>query len=221
MGRSFLSNCMFPIHKRHGAYYPHWTQENGIYFVTYRLAGSVASVVFDDLELRRKDIIRTAAYMGRSLSSHEEQELESLYFKMMTLLSCDRGAKFLKNPVVANVVADAFRYFDGERYTLFAWVVMSNHVHVILQPHEEWQLPQIIHSWKSFTARKANKILGRTGAFWQTEYYDHLIRHENDLYRCIAYTWENPEKAGLRAYKWRWKRSRVECPFVSSRAECL
>jgi REP element-mobilizing transposase RayT len=75
-------------------------------------------------------------------------------------------------------VADALRHFDGERYRLVAWCVMPNHVHAVVQPAAGHVLEEIVHSWKSFTAHQANKLLGRTGPFWMAEAYDHLVRDE-------------------------------------------
>jgi len=62
------------------------------------------------------------------------------------------------------------------KYDLHAYVVMSNHVHLLITPHEP--LSKITHSLKRFTARKANELLGLTGQpFWQDESYDHLVRN--------------------------------------------
>jgi hypothetical protein len=57
---------------------------------------------------------------------------------------------------------------------------------------------------KSFTANRANRILGRSGAFWQREYYDHLVRDQSELERAIRYVAANPEKANLKDWKWVW-----------------
>jgi REP element-mobilizing transposase RayT len=92
--------------------------------------------------------------------------------------------------------------FACDRYRLFAWCVMPNHVHAIMQPHREWTLASILHSWKSFTAIKANRLLKRTGPFWQEEYYDHIVRRGEDFTRIIRYVLENPAKAGLRNWPW-------------------
>jgi len=79
---------------------------------------------------------------------------------------------------------------------------MSNHVHAILKPHEGIELPDILHSWKSYTATKANEMLGRSGAFWQSEYYDHLIRDEEDFIHQVNYVLSNPDKAELEGWPW-------------------
>ena len=92
-----------------------------------------------------------------------------------------------------------------ERYRLLAWCIMPNHLHVVLQPTGIKTLFEILDSWKHFTAREANKILGRKGSFWQSESFDHLIRNRESLEKWINYTWQNPEVAGLKNWKWRWR----------------
>jgi REP element-mobilizing transposase RayT len=91
------------------------------------------------------------------------------------------GACWLKDDVVARLVEDAFLKFDGIRYRLHAWTIMPNHVHALFTMLPGATLGEIVGSWKRFTAREANKHLGRTGAFWQTEYWDRFIRSEAHL----------------------------------------
>jgi REP element-mobilizing transposase RayT len=88
-----------------------------------------------------------------------------------------------------------------------AWVVMPNHVHVVIWPKPPNTLSGILHSWKSFTAHEINKLLPEKAVpFWQRESYDHLIRDEDELGRCCQYTLMNPVNAGLCAegHLWRW-----------------
>ncbi|MDE3136692.1 MAG: transposase [Acidobacteriota bacterium] len=106
----------------------------------------------------------------------------------------------MRDSRIARVVADAIRYYQGKRYELFAWCVMPNHVHVVFSPREEHRLQSILHSWKSYSAQAANRILGRNGPFWQREYFDHLIRSEASLWKIIRYVSENPRKAGLKVW---------------------
>jgi type I restriction enzyme R subunit len=79
---------------------------------------------------------------------------------------------------------------------------MPNHVHVVVMPLPGHELPEIAHSWKSFTANEANKLLGRTGQFWQPEPYDHLIRDDEDLEHSIEYALNNPRVAELEDWRW-------------------
>src|SRR4030067_3107786 len=99
---------------------------------------------------------------------------------------------------------------------------MPNHVHVIVEVARDKVastsrsgitpkktdrdgLSTIIHSWKSFTAHEANKRLNRKGDFWQHDAYNHIIRSEKEYRFQLNYVWENPDKAGLDRWQWRWK----------------
>ena len=79
---------------------------------------------------------------------------------------------------------------------------MPNHVHVLFRLLADCKLAEVLHTWKSYSAKNANRLLRRTGKFWQHEYYDHLVRSEEEFYRTVTYVLDNPNKAGLR--NWRW-----------------
>ena len=84
---------------------------------------------------------------------------------------------------------------------------MPNHVHAVLWPMTNHTVSQITQSWKRFTAREANKLLGRTGQpFWQPESFDHWIRNDEEHARCCSYVVDNPVKAKLcgTPEDWRW-----------------
>ena len=137
--------------------------------------------------------------------------LSSIQCEWRGTLDRGLGECWLKDPRVARLVVTALRYFDKKRYNLDAWCVMPNHVHVVVRPIAPsdsalYLLGSIVHSWKSYTAKQANKILRRSGEFWQREYYDHLIRDEEEFWHFIEYTLENPVKAGLcrRWEEWPW-----------------
>ena len=90
-------------------------------------------------------------------------------------------------------------------YELRAWVLMANHVHILIYPKAN--LLRITKSIKNFSARQANAILGRTGQpFWQDESYDHWVRGGEDEARIVRYIEENPVVVGMveRVEDWRW-----------------
>lgn len=184
---------------------PHWEIEGGTYFVTFRLTDSLPQQVLDSLAFERQDIVKTAKQQGRELTAAEERKLAELYSERVeTALDAGSGAAQLPDPGVADMVAGALQHFGGERYRLIAWVVMPNHVHVVFRPAPGYSLEKILHSWKSFTSKEANKILGKSGEFWQRESYDHLVRDTQDLERIVRYVIENPVKANLKNWRWVW-----------------
>ncbi len=88
------------------------------------------------------------------------------------------GSCALKAPDVAHCVIENWRHFDGDRYRLHAWVVMPNHVHVIIDVREGHPLAEIVHGWKSYTAHAIRRLRGDSGRVWQPEYWDRMIRDD-------------------------------------------
>ncbi len=169
-----------PAEIRQGAYLPHWTRKNATYFVTFRLADSFPRAVVDEPHRRKSPSFK----------------------KLEDALHSATGPTYLADPRVSRIVQDALLHFHGQRYFLCAWVILSNHVHVVVRPFPGYPLDTILHSWKSFTANSANQLLGRSGPFWQSEYYDHLVRDNQDYWRRVSYTLANPDKAGLVDWPW-------------------
>jgi REP element-mobilizing transposase RayT len=158
---------------------PHWDTVDQPLFVTFRLHGSLPTPrVFPP---------RSLANSGKAFVAMDRLLDQGL-----------SGPLYLKRPELADVVVAALQ--DGERkfhrYELHAYVVMPNHVHVLVTPKvaaTRWLAPL-----KGFTAHQANELLGRQGqAFWQDESYDRLVRSETEFHRIQFYIEENPVKAGL------------------------
>ncbi|HEY7097951.1 MAG TPA: transposase [Terriglobales bacterium] len=194
------------INIRSRGYLPHWERTGSVYFVTFRTADALPAKVVSYLESLREDILRTAEQNDRQLNISEEHRLARLQV-VDKYLDAGEGACHLAKPNIAAVVAEALRHFDGERYQLIAWCIMPNHVHVVLKLERHTALSSVLHSWKSFTAKKINETLNRGGEFWQREYYDHVVRNEADLERVVRYVVENPVKAKLHGWRWIWIRS--------------
>ncbi len=117
------------------------------------------------------------------------------------------GPFWLKDAHVANCVSHVL--FAGAAswrlYELDAWVIMANHVHVLVRPLVP--LEKALMNIKSASARAANAILGRAGEpFWQGESYDHWVRSSEERGRIIRYIENNPVNAGLveAPEEWRW-----------------
>src|SRR5262249_30720679 len=119
------------------------------------------------------------------------------------------GPMHLKDPRAAKIVEDSILFGAGERYDLFAWCVMSNHVHVLLTPR--WKLGKAIQGIKGYTAHEINRLQDARGrTFWQDESYDHWSRDEAEMLRIIHYIENNPVASGLcqRPEEWPWSSAR-------------
>ena len=108
----------------------------------------------------------------------------------------------MNDPRIATIVEDTLKHFDNERYFLYAWCVMPNHVHALVSPFDGYSLSSILHSWKLFSSRSANAVLGRSGRFWQPESYDHIVRSDEEFTKVMEYILNNPISAGLKDWKW-------------------
>nr|WP_246197426.1 transposase [Pseudoxanthomonas sacheonensis] len=80
---------------------------------------------------------------------------------------------------------------------LLAWVLMPDHVHWLMQLGAKDSLEMVVSRLKSSSARKANAVLGRTGALWEKAYHDRAMRSNDDLARVASYIIANPIRAGL------------------------
>jgi menaquinone-specific isochorismate synthase len=192
-----------PTQVRWGAYLPHWSRDGAVYSVTFRLADSLPAEVVDAWREERRELELRALQAGRKPKAEEVRRLTELGTERIeAFLDSALGACWLRNDAVAQIVRDALFHFAGDRYELHAWCVMPNHVHLVIEPTGRWSLAEILHSVKSFTAKRANAVLGREGEFWQAEYYDHLVRDEADYERAVHYALGNPAKAGLSDWRW-------------------
>ena len=170
---------------------PHWHQFEKIQFVTFHLADSIPQTQLNKLKIKIKQWLERHP---KPWKKDEEEEYYSIFGeKIDEYLDAGYGSCCLKIPEVRTVVKEALFYFHGQRYQLLAFVIMSNHVHVLLVPFEKYLLGDILHSWKSFTAHKINRILGKNGSVWHKESFDRIIRNENHFQKVLAYIRQNAE----------------------------
>ncbi|QDG52953.1 transposase [Persicimonas caeni] len=193
-----------PVRRRRGKYLPHLEVDPGIYFVTFCLHDSVPKKKLARLGEERERLV-AELYNAGKLDSARLYQINGEYFEQVDdLLDAGAGSRMLANPHVAQIVAGAFEYFHRDRYDLDSWIIMSNHAHVGLQTRKGHWLSDIMHSWKSFTANKINKLLGRQGEpVWQADYFDRLVRTEEELERVRHYIWHNADAVGQDDWKWR------------------
>jgi putative transposase len=192
---------------------PHYHPPNSIYFVTYRLAGSLPAHLLKELKeqenLLQKQILKI---QNENEKTKRFNEARKKYFAKFDEL-LDKivgGPKWLADTSIAQVIADAIVFRDKKEYDLITYCVMPNHVHMVISLEEyNNSLSKILKSLKSFTARKANRILKRSGEFWTHESYDHVVKNGEELKRIVFYVMHNPVKARYVAEpkEWKWSYS--------------
>ncbi|MCC5841822.1 MAG: DEAD/DEAH box helicase family protein [Opitutales bacterium] len=174
---------------------PHWEQGSVWYFVTFRLADALPQSVVQELKEERERWKQS--HDLDNLSAVELAEYHRLFSdRYEALLNAGSGSCVLRDPEIAQMMDSALHHFEGQRYELDEYVIMPNHIHVLVKPLPGHRLVNILHSWKSFTANQINKRLGKTGQFWQHESYDHIVRHERAMDAIRHYIRENPRVAG-------------------------
>lgn len=164
-------------------------------FVTFRLAGSLPNQIIEQLkaeyaqpEYTREDAIQSYARQRRYFGAFD------------SLLDAESGPTWLRQPKIAAVVVEALHFRASREYTLWAYCLMANHVHLLVSLLDTTVQPlyRTLQSLKARTARRCNELLGRSdAAFWQAESYDHYVRDAAEMDRIVAYILNNPVKAGL------------------------
>ena len=178
-------------------YMPHYDAHGKYQMLTYRLADSLPQKIL-------KKII------------HKYPENETVQRRREIEIQIDKGygSCLLKNPHCAEIVIENWKYFDKERYDLISYVVMPNHVHLLIKTNT-FEVGYLVKSWKSFTAKAIRKyysslsnadyqsalpgtasLLKANTPFWQREYWDRFIRDEKHFNTAVNYIHENPVKAG-------------------------
>ena len=166
----------------------HWGQSGVIVFVTFRLADSLPSSV----------LTRWGQEKSEWLTAHPEpwspddiREYAHLTNRMEKWLDAGYGECVLARTDCRQIVAGALEHFNGARYVLHSYIVMPNHVHVLVELKSKDDLSKMLHSWKSYAASAINRTLGRSGSFWQRDYFDRLVRNADHYGRCVAYIRKN------------------------------
>ncbi len=196
---------------------PHWRQDGVTYFVTFRLADALPVETLALWRREREDWLRR--HPPPHTPAQRREYHERFVERFQKWLDAGHGTCVLSDLAVRLIVSTAIKHFADEstsgilpissplrgktprvrdvRYSLREWVVMPNHVHVVVTPLDGHSLSTILHSWKSFTATAINRHLGRSGALWQKESFDHIVRSAEQLEQIEQYIHDNPR--GLRA----------------------
>jgi alanyl-tRNA synthetase/REP element-mobilizing transposase RayT len=133
-------------------------------------------------------------------------------------ISWSTSDRRILTPDERQIVLACILHWKDRRYELYAACVMPDHVHLLLEPRikedrttgtpEFFSLSEILHTIKSFTAHEINKLRQSSGAVWEKESFDRLIRSESDLQEKFHYITRNPWDGNVvnpnEDYPWVW-----------------
>ncbi len=187
---------------------PHWSQIGTICFITFRTNDSIPKDVLELWTRQREDWLKRHGInphfdSWRQQLRELDRRVQVEFFREFSdqwhkHLDACHGECVLRQPELAEIVAQSLRHFDDNRYDLTDYVVMPNHVHVLAAfPDEDAMLAQC-ESWKHFTATQINRRLQRSGRFWQRDGFDHLVRTADQIEALRRYITRNPGNARLR-----------------------
>lgn len=176
---------------------------------------------YHDLSLKSGVAKSSGLHLAETNPTYHEQVAEQFerrwFAKFEEVLDGETvGPTWLRDERIATVVNESLHFRDKSVYRLDAFSIMANHVHLVMKPlkfseeSDYYSLASIMHSLKGYTAFKCNRLLGRTGEFWEHESFDHCIRDAEEYQRTVAYVLNNPVKAGYvqdwRNWKWSYRR---------------
>ena len=207
---------------------PHWDVPGQPFFVTACLDGSLSAAGLKRIRTYREELQSRSRPQELAEDEWEDRKHKLVFALVDELLDQQSAVTHLADERQAEIVQDAFLHFAGERYSLFAFVVMPSHHHWLFLPNDDWALKavrsspsndqhqrtpreMISHSIQSYTATMCNRVRGESRTYWQTETFDHWGRDEAEMYRIIDYIEQNPVKAGFVTHpeQWRWSSARI------------
>lgn len=201
-------------------YLPHLDAAGLVQHVTFHLADSLPADASQRIQAEVDELPESEQVLARRQ-------------RIQQWLDAGHGNCLLREPACAKVVEDTLLYGDGERYQLLAWVVMPNHVHVLIEQKPDWPLAKVVQSWKRHTSREIHRLgleapsctrqniqknaecNSALPPLWQRDYWDRYVRNERHLQTVKRYIEDNPVAAGLvgKASQWPWGSARLGAPM--------
>jgi putative transposase len=196
---------------------PHLQPVGGMFFVTYMLFGAVPREVNEQWRREYEDELMKLVGEESKASHAELKNMVDRKFllKQERYLDSRKDGPFhFRDDKLASVAAESLFFWDNKKIEVICFCVMPNHVHSVLRTFrpdevedgEKVMLNNVMQSIKRYSANKCNKLLNRTGRFWQEESFDRLVRDRTELSRIISYIINNPVKAGFckSPKDWKW-----------------
>ncbi len=182
-----MSATNFPTSEAYERHLPHQIPERVPIFVTCNLKGAIPQEVRERFQREREQLEREPLRPAESLTARQIRHSKIVFAMTDEFLDGQKtGPLWLQEPREAKQVEDAILFGVPERYELYAYCVMPNHMHLLMTPI--WKYRKLMQGLKGYTAHEINGLLHRREEeFWQDESYDHWPRDEAEFFRIIAY----------------------------------
>lgn len=188
----------------HARRLPHIQSAARPLFITWRLKFDLPKQIIHMMKAMFKELEVETQHLSKDLLKLHTYTFETKRFVWFDeqLTKVQPLPISLAQPEIANLIKEVLLYHNGQRYDLYAYCIMPNHVHVIIQLSPQldgnpFPLPKITQSWKRHSSMKIKMLLNISDSVWQAESYDHVIRNEKELSYYLEYILDNPVKAGL------------------------
>lgn len=177
---------------------PHWNQDNCVQFVTFRLADSLPQSRLREFVQLRKEWLKNHPLPWDKQTQSDYARIFGQ--RVCKWLDANYGTCLLKDVRARQIVEQTLLRYHGVRYTLHAYVIMPNHVHVLLSLQSDADIRQTVSGWKRFSAREINRLYARRGLLWERESFDHLVRNATYFEHKLQYILQNPRYLPSDAY---------------------
>lgn len=209
--KHFSSGFDRPIVMRRGYSYPHKERENAIYHIGFRLYDSIPQTTIRELQIKRVQMKTRVMEAQGQLSEYDCEQIDRLFSsEIERLIDNGYGSCIFNENKNCEIMCNVLTSDSGSKYELYAWCIMPNHIHVLMSLLEKNKLADVVHAWKSAASHLINKKRNAIGRLWQRDYFNRIIRDYNHYLRTKEYIWNNPDKAGLHDWSWRWKTHGVD-----------
>ena len=185
-------------------YLPHYDAPGKVQFITIRLADALPQSLHGALHAELA-MLQDKSIGGQAMALEKQRRIEKF-------LDAGYGSCSLQRPDVAKLVVDSLKFLSVHGHRVLRWVIMPNHVHLLIVVRCDTSLSAVVRSFKGWTAARANRIIGSSGSFWYPEYFDRYIRDTAHFSKVVRYIDANPVRAGLVANQADWRFSSVGWP---------
>lgn len=178
------------VNETKGVYLPHWFQEEKIQFITFRLADSFPMSLSLEFKQRLSNFLKLNPEPWDLDTTKQYYKIRQSFDKY---LDSGFGSCILKSATKRKEVIDVLHHNADKKYELISYVIMPNHIHLLIRPYENTNLKLELKQIKGISAYRINLLTNQKGSIWQKDYYDTIIRNKLHLYRVLEYIANNPK----------------------------